>query len=97
MINLFIPSLTRIDKDEKKMSTFDKLQTMLSHDLLELRQLQKRGWFAWPMTRVVMEEHLGRCCYLAEEFLDPADLCKLKRKLGLDERQWRAYKVKITG
>jgi hypothetical protein len=79
------------------MRTFETLQTLLSHDLLELRQLEKRGWFVWPMTRVVTEEHLGRCCYLAEEFLNPSELRTLKRKLGLDERQWRAYKIKISG
>ena len=79
------------------MSTFETLQTLLSHDLTELRQLQKRGWFVWPMTRVVTEEHLGRCCFLAEEFLAPDDLRALKRKLGLDERQWSRYKVKISG
>jgi hypothetical protein len=79
------------------MSTLETLQTLLSHDLLELRQLQKRSWFVWPMTRVVTEEHLGRCCYLAEEFLNPSELRTLKRKLGLDEQQWHAYKVKISG
>jgi hypothetical protein len=96
MSKRFISSLLRIDKEEKIMSTYEKLQTLLSHDLLELRQIQKRGWLAWPMARLVTEEHLGRCCYIAEEFLDPAELCKLKSKLGLDEQQWRAYKVKIT-
>jgi hypothetical protein len=46
---------------------------------------------------MVKEEHLGRCCYLAEEFLSTAELCALKKEIGLDERQWRAYKSKISG
>jgi hypothetical protein len=82
---------------EKKMNAFETLQTLFLHDLSELQQIQKRGWFMLPMTRVVKEEHLGRCCYLAEEFLTPADLGVLKQKLGLDERQWQAYKTKISG
>jgi len=79
------------------MNTFESLEVLILQDLCELRQLQKRGWLVWPMTRVVKEEHLGRSCYLAEELLAPADLCALKFKIGLDERQWRAYKVKISG
>ena len=79
------------------MNTFDTLQTLFLHDLRELHQLRKRGWRILPMTRVVKEEHLGRCCYLAEEFLSTAELCALKKEIGLDERQWRAYKSKISG
>jgi hypothetical protein len=77
-------------------NTFDALQSLFLHDLDELRQLQKHWWFTWSMTRVVKEEHLGRCCYLAEEFLSEADLCTLKQKLGLDERQWHDYKAKVS-
>jgi hypothetical protein len=79
------------------MNAFDALQTLFVQDLRELHEIRKRGWFVMPMTRVVKEEHLGRCCYLAEEFLTPADLCALKREVGLDERQWRAYKTKVSG
>ncbi len=79
------------------MNTFDTLQALFSHDLSELQQFRKRGWRVLPMTRVVKEEHLGRCCYLAEEFLSTAELCALKKEIGLDERQWRAYKSKISG
>jgi hypothetical protein len=79
------------------MNTFDTLQTLLLQDLHELQRLQKRGWFVLPIARMVKEEHLGRCCYLAEEFLSPEDLSTLKHDLGLDELQWRAYKVKISG
>ena len=80
-----------------KMNTFDTLQALFSHDLSELQQFRKRGWWrVLSMTRVVKEEHLGRCCYLAEEFLDSADLRTLKQQVGLDERQWSAYKTKIS-
>lgn len=79
------------------MDTFDTLQALLSRDLHELQQIQKRGWRVLPTTRMVKEEHLGRCCYLAEEFLSTTELCALKKEIGLDERQWRAYKSKISG
>jgi hypothetical protein len=79
------------------MNTFDSLQALFLHDLQELNQLQKRGWRVMPMTRVVKEEHLGRCCYLAEEFLSTEDLCTLKQDLEIDEQQWRSYKAKLTG
>ncbi len=81
----------------KKMNTFDSLQALFLHDLQELHQLRKRGWRILSMTRVVKEEHLGRCCYLAEEFLSTEDLCTLKQELELDEQQWCAYKAKLTG
>ena len=81
----------------KKMNTFDSLQALFLHDLQELHQLRKRGWRALSMTRVVKEEHLGRCCYLAEEFLSSEDLCTFKQDLELDEQQWCAYKAKLTG
>lgn len=79
------------------MNIFETLQSLLLQDLSDLREIQKRGWFVWPMTRAVKEERLGRCCYLAEEFLAPADLYTLKHRVGLNERQWRAYKVKVSG
>jgi len=79
------------------MNTFDSLQALFLHDLQELHQLRKRGWRALSMTRVVKEEHLGRCCYLAEEFLSSEDLCTLKQDLELDEQQWCTYKAKLTG
>jgi hypothetical protein len=44
----------------------------------------------------VKEEHLGRCCYLAEELLPSNDLCALKHEIGLDERQWRMYKARVS-
>jgi hypothetical protein len=79
------------------MNAFDALQALFVEDLRELHEIRRRGWFTMPMTRVVKEEHLGRCCYLAEEFLTPADLCVLKHEIGLNERQWRNYKTRISG
>ena len=79
------------------MNTLETLQTSFLQDLQELRQLQKRGWLVLPMTRVVKEEHLGRCCFIAEEFLTSTELKILKNRVGLDEKQWRAYKTKISG
>lgn len=79
------------------MSTFDTLQSLFLRDLSDLQQLRKRGLLVLPMSRVVKEEHLGRCCYLAEEFLSRDELHALKCRIGLDERQWHAYKCKISG
>ena len=78
------------------MNTFDSLQALFLHDLQELHQLEKRGWRALPMTRVVKEEHLGRCCFFAEDFLSSEDLGALKQTLEFDEQQWRSYKEKLT-
>lgn len=79
------------------MNIFDSLEVLFLQDLRELHQLRKRGWRVLSMTRVVKEEHLGRCCYLAEEFLSSDDLDALKHELGLDEQQWRVYKAKVSG
>lgn len=78
------------------MNTFDTLQTLFLRDLQELQQLQKRWRLTLPVTRLVKEERLGRCCYLAEEFLSSDELRALKRELGIAERQWKAYKAKLT-
>ncbi|GLV54715.1 hypothetical protein KDH_15620 [Dictyobacter sp. S3.2.2.5] len=80
----------------KTNNAFDTLQTLFVQDLQALRQLRKRGWFVLPMSRIVKEEHIGRCCFLAEEFLDSEELSMLKRELGFNERQWNAYKAKIS-
>lgn len=78
------------------MNTFEALHALFSCNLRELYQLQKRAWRVLPMTRTVKEEHLGRCCYLAEEFLSSAELHQLKQAVGLNEQQWRAYKAKVS-
>jgi len=96
IVHLFSTSLSR-ETRKKKMNAFDTLQTLFSQDLSELHQLRKRGWHILPTTRTVKEEHLGRCCYLAEEFLTATELGVLKQKLGLDKREWDAFKAKISG
>ncbi len=78
------------------MNTFNVLQALFVADLRELHRLRKQKWFVLPMSLTVKEEHLGRCCYLAEEFLDSTDLCTLKQEVELDEHQWRSYKAKIS-
>lgn len=78
------------------MNTFTVLQALFDADLNALRRLRRQKWLVLPMTRIVREEHLGRCCYLAEEFLDSTDLHLLKHTVQLDEQQWRAYKARIS-
>jgi hypothetical protein len=79
------------------IGSYEHLQQVITTDLHELQSLKKRRWWVWPMERVVKEEHIGRCCYLAEEMLSCADLHALKEEIGLSEQQWRAYKTKISG
>ncbi len=79
------------------MKPFDTLQALFSRDMTELHQLQKRRWFSLSMTRVVKEQHLGRCCYFAEEFLSSAELHAFKKVVGLNEQQWRDYKARVSG
>lgn len=78
------------------MSTFGMLQAIFVADLDELRRLQKQRWHMLSSTRVTKEEHLGRCCYMAEEFLDPADLDLLKQEIKISDGQWRAYKARVS-
>ena len=78
------------------MSSLEQLQSLIGTDLHALHQLYQRRWFVWPMDRVVKEEHLGRCCYLAEEMLTTSDLHALKAALGLNEQEWRRFKLKIS-
>jgi hypothetical protein len=76
--------------------TYETVQVLFLHALHDVQEIKRRGWRVLPMTRMVKEEQLGRCCYLAEEFLSPAELSSLKEEAKLDERQWRAYKVRIS-
>ncbi len=76
--------------------TYETVQVLFLHALHDVREIQKRGWRVLPMTRMVKEEQLGRCCYLAEEFLDSTELSTLKDEAKLNERQWRAYKGRVT-
>ena len=79
------------------MSSFEQLQGLIGEDLHELHMLYRRRWLVWPMDRIVKEEHVGRCCYLAEEMLSTVDLCALKASVGLNEQEWRQFKLKISG
>jgi hypothetical protein len=76
--------------------TYETVQVLFLHALHDVQEIQKRGWRVLPMTRMVKEEQLGRCCYLAEEFLDSTELSTLKDEAKLNERQWRAYKGRVT-
>jgi hypothetical protein len=79
------------------MSSFEQLQSLIGNDLRELHLLYRRGWFVWPMDRVIKEEHLGRCCYMAEEFLNAVDLQALKATFDINDEEWRKFKLKISG
>ena len=79
------------------MSSLEQLRNLIGDDLYALHLLYQRRWFVWPMDRVVKEEHLGRCCYLAEEMLSTVDLCALKASVGLNDEEWRKFKLKISG
>ncbi|HEX7736721.1 MAG TPA: hypothetical protein VF458_17880 [Ktedonobacteraceae bacterium] len=79
------------------MSSFEQLQNLIGADLRELHLLYRRKWFVWPMDRIVKEEHLGRCCYMAEELLSTVDLRALKTAVGLSDDEWRKFKLKISG
>lgn len=81
----------------KMNNTYERVQVLFLHALHDVQEIQKRGWRVLPMTRMVKEEQLGRCCYLAEEFLSSVELRTLKAESKLDERQWRTYKARISG
>jgi len=76
--------------------TYERVQVLFLQALHDVQEIQKRRWRVLPMTRMVKEEQLGRCCYLAEEFLSPVELCSLKEEAKLDDRQWRAYKARLS-
>lgn len=78
------------------MNTFDVFQTLFATNLDEVQRLKRRRWLAFSLSLSVKEEYLGHCCYLAEEFLSSTDLCALKNEIGLSERQWRAYKARVS-
>ena len=76
--------------------TYETVQVLFLHALHDVQEIKKRGWRVLPMTRMVKEVQLGRCCYLAEEFLSPAELSALKEEAQVNERQWRAYKMRLS-
>lgn len=78
------------------MSVYEQLQQRIVDDVQALQTLKKRRWLIWPMERVVKEEDIGRCCFLAEEWLCATELQALKERVGLDEKQWRRYKARLS-
>jgi hypothetical protein len=79
-----------------QMSVYEQLQKRIVDDVQALQLLKKRRWLVWPMERVVKEEDIGRCCYLAEEWLAPTELQALKTRVGMNEKQWRRYKARLS-
>ena len=79
------------------MSVYEQLKRRIVDDVQELQILKKRRWPVWPMDRMIKEEDIGRCCYLAEEWLCQTELQALKARVGLDEKQWKKYKARISG
>jgi hypothetical protein len=45
--------------------------------------------------QALKEQEIGQHCCEAGESLTDAELLLLKRRLGLTDRQWRAYKSKV--
>lgn len=74
------------------MSTLETLQQRMQYDLDRLHRNATLWPPTFPQRRQVVEQHLGRSCHLAEEYLSDADLITLKDLLGLDKRTWSAYK-----
>jgi hypothetical protein len=79
------------------MTVYEQLKKQIEQDVQALQEMKKRGWLVWPMDRVVKEEDLGRCCYLAEEWLSAEELQALKERVRLDAGAWRRYKRKVSG
>jgi hypothetical protein len=75
---------------QKMNTTFESVQTLFLQVLCDVHDFRKRGF---PLRRMLKEQELGRCCYLAEEFLSPAQLRTLKDEARLDDQQWQAYKM----
>jgi hypothetical protein len=82
--------------EKKTMTVYERLQKRIEEDVQALQALRKRGWLVWPMDLLVKEEEVGRCCFLAEEWLTGEQLRELKKRVGLDDRQWRKYKTRIS-
>jgi hypothetical protein len=76
------------------MLSVDQWKSVLSKDLLELRQLTGQDEVT-RMRRSMKEQEIGQHCCEAGESLNDRELASLKRALGLDEEQWRAYQSKV--
>jgi hypothetical protein len=77
---------------QKMNTTFESVQMLFLQTLRDVQDMRKRGF---PLRRMLKEQELGRCCYLAEEFLSLAQLRALKNEAKLDDQQWRAYKMRL--
>ncbi len=76
------------------MKMYDELIMTFQKGLFELRKLDEQPWMADKQALRLKE--IGRHCCIAEEILSTADLKLLKRRCGISERQWRAYKSRFT-
>jgi hypothetical protein len=76
------------------MRTLDQWKATLSKDFFELRQLTGPDEVT-RMRRSMKEQEIGQHCCEAGEDLNDHELASLKRALGLDEEQWRAYQSKV--
>ncbi len=76
------------------MYTLDEWKAVLAKDFRELKQLEGQD-ASTRMRRSLKEQEIGQHCCQAGERLGDPDLALLKEALGLDERQWHAYKAKV--
>jgi hypothetical protein len=84
----------RVHEKEEAVSTLNVWKAVLAKDLLELQQLEGQD-ASTRMRRSLKEQAIGQHCCQAGESLGDPDLALLKEALGLDERQWHAYKSKV--
>lgn len=56
-----------------------------------LEALTHRG-LHWPRARLLLKQHLGQQCYLAEELLTEEELISLRAELEIDRQAWSGYK-----
>jgi len=77
------------------MQTFEEIKAKLTRDISALEKVQTVGRMA-QAERTFKEQLIGQHCYEAEKSLKPGDIVALKEILGIQENEWRAYKVKLT-
>ncbi len=82
------------DDKQEEVQTLDEWKTLLTKDLLALKQLDGQDAFT-RMRRSMKEQEIGQHCCQAGERLGDPDLALLKEILGLGEWQWHAYKSKV--
>jgi hypothetical protein len=79
---------------KKMYMTLEEWKAVLVKDLRELQQLSGQDASSRER-RSLKEQEIGQHCCQAGESLGDPDLALLKVTLGLDERQWHAYKSKV--